>query len=406
MTRPQLLTDGGAVPNRDPRTNGATRLAERALLDALRSQPAHITDVAGWLSAPDFTDPHHAGVYATLVGLMADGELWQTTAPDVPTARQSADAPTAAAHNELALRQALADRRFTNTEHPDPRQLLANIAGAAAHTPGQHLRYARMILESSVRRQLSDWAVRLEQTQQATDHEPAPDAQIDLTALEDRVARSRGSVAMRVPTTVDPATSANPITALAIAPSPKLVHRAERQIIATVLDPNTQTRGLVEQLTPDDFTADPAHAETWRAIRAVSHRGEPVDAVTVAWELETVASDTAPSGLSADALIALVPLSQPDPNRALTTVARASLAHQARLAARSVQELAKDRVRDAKAVLTAARHVVGTLDEHAARLPATSAENSGSTISRALDHTDQPAARTTPAATPQPGRWR
>ena len=403
MTRPHLVTpDGGAELTRDSRaSDGATRLAERALLDALRAQPHRIPDVARWLTEADFADPLHGGIYATLVGLHAAGELSLEPALAIP-----ANGMSGHVHNELALRHALLEHRFTDVGYADHRQVLADIADVTSiRTAGQHARYGRMILESSIRRQLSEWSVRLNHTTGEPLAEPSG-ADRSLAEIEGRLARSRGEFPAPVSTTLDTGLPANAVAAVQSAPPPKLAHRAERQIIATVLDPHLPSLGLTEQLTPDDFTADPAHAETWRAIQAVSRRGEPVDVMTVAWELGKAGIDTAPSGLDAESLMALTPLSQRDPSRALATVSRASLARQALLAVQSVQDLARDRSQELAAVLAEARRITGNLGEHAARLTTTSAEEPRSTINRVLDEADQPAVRSTPPATDQPGRSR
>lgn len=408
MTRPHLVTaDGGADLTRDPRpSDGATRLAERALLDALRAQPDHIPDVAGWLTGTDFADPHHGGIYTTLVGLHAAGELSLEPALAVPPSGKSGPISAATLHNELALRNALLEHRYTDVGYADHRQVLADISDAGSvRTAGQHARYGRMILESSVRRQLGEWSVRLNHTTGEPLAAPSG-ADRALAEIEGRLARSRGEFPAPVSTTLGTALPASAVAAVQSAPPPKLVHRAERQIIATVLDPHLPSHDLTEQLTPDDFTADPAHAETWRAIQAVSRRGEPVDTMTVAWELGKVSADTAPADLAVESLIALAPLSQRDPSRALTTVSRASLAHRALLAVQSVQDLARDRSQELAAVLAEARRITGDLGEQAARLTTTSAEDPRSTINRVLDEADQPAVRSTPPATDQPGRSR
>jgi hypothetical protein len=51
----------------------AADLAAQALLGALLWDPRRARDVADWLTAEDFLRPDHGAIYATVVGMLADG---------------------------------------------------------------------------------------------------------------------------------------------------------------------------------------------------------------------------------------------------------------------------------------------------------------------------------------------
>ena len=113
----------------------AERLAEAATLGSLLVEPAELAQVARWLRPGDFADPWHADVYAVMREHL--------------TARERVE-PEGVGRQ---LRERVGPRRAD----------LPRIAGLLHTTPARPrpLRYAAMVLESSLRREIAGQGVLL-----------------------------------------------------------------------------------------------------------------------------------------------------------------------------------------------------------------------------------------------------
>jgi hypothetical protein len=360
--------------------------AERALLGALVRRPERIDHLSEWLQSRDFADPEHQGVFATVAGLHARGVLRPVpeTAPvsgDVEIATQQA-----IARNVLALRDALATRRFTDVVYGSLPDLLPQLyrAGSGLHA-AQYTRYGQMVLEMSARRQIEDWGVALERAagpDMTTDNdvtalEVTQMSIVDnLARLDIRVRRSEGQAVGQL----DGIVSAVPVAPVSSTLPHAMVERAERRVIHAVLsdDPQWRESGLLQRLRPEDFVASPAHRATWCAIQAVAASGVPIDPITVAWQAETaVEGDGTPGqpALSPAELATMREAPTGDVGRAISTVTRSALAHHARHARQEIQA-ATDRGNDVATAITAAQETAGLLGEHAERLATTTRASS------------------------------
>ncbi|ATY17107.1 hypothetical protein CU254_41765 (plasmid) [Amycolatopsis sp. AA4] len=363
---------------------GATRLAERALLGALLHRPARLADVQGWLRPHDFADPELGAVYSAMQDLHGRGLLQSVSEKALVGNDFSPATRNAVTRNILAVRDVLADRTGTGTARQSRLMTELYLAAPPSTTP-HHAHYAERVLESSARRQIERWAVRTRSV--------AGSGRIsgDLRAIQDldralsNGIRGPGS---GIPLAEDPASLAP-----TVPPPALLVDRAEKRLIGDVLA--GKRPDLITRFTPEDFTGSPAHAATWRSIRALAAASppEPVDPVTVAWEGEVHADDHG-QGLPPDELMDLARKSAPASENAVSIVVQAALHHHAQQASDALQSAARDRKRPLHEVRQTVDAVSAALRTTAERLAGAVPEGQ-SVIRRTLD--GPPAVRNHPA---------
>lgn len=358
------------------RDGGATRLAERAVLAALLYRPYRVADLGSWLQASDFAEPEHAALYTTITGLYAAG----TMHPMHPVAEGLSHPATRSAvlANLFAVQDALHSGRFLDPQpHLEIRDLLDTTPSS---DPGLDARYGQMVLESSARRRLREWAIYLRNPAMAPLY---GDENRELSAVHDGLTadvadfRHRTAQAVNIPevasfaqlTEVSTPTVGGPLVVPAAAPAHKLVERAERDILAAVLsDTAGQHQHIRDRLEPADFTASPRHTATWRAIQELARQAQPINAVTVAWESERLPDEHGPA-LTADELVDLVSGSPPiHLRRQITTVARASLYYRVQAIGEQLTTSAQDRARGVDQILTEAQGAAEVLRDQKARL--------------------------------------
>lgn len=341
----------------------ATWLTERALLDTLLHGSERIADLP-WLTAADFADPHHGAVYATIAGLHARGELLPVSSSTI-------------GRNLALVQAAVQARAFYQVD--DARVPVDDLVGAAPpSSTSLHALYARRVLESSARRQISGWGTAFA----SVDTVPADDLHQGLasavTDLEARVAQATGGPAPE-------AATANqlgaPLPLPPAGPNPKLVERAERAVLAGVLnDTQGDLAVLLDRIQPDDLTHSAEHQNTWRVMQEVARRGDPVNYVTVAWEAERLDSTNHPI-LPVTELAALEAPSG-DLTRQVNVIGRASLHHRFKQASTDLVAATRQPSQDVTQMLGAARQAASALQDHAQRLTASAAP---SPISQGLD---------------------
>lgn len=290
----------------------AADLAERALLGALLWDPQRAHEVAGWLRGEDFQRPAHAAIYQTITGLQADGEpVDLRTLPrvlasgryhDLHVARDGTGPLGAAAlHSLLSMTPAT------------PRA----VDGPFDHVPerSEHVRYARIVLDGSIRRRLGELGSRVGQyaahlagvpSDDAGEHLQVAladvDAQLDaLTGRREHAERATSPIAAALDPQPRPARPAGPAARRAgadtggaelpsIAPEHQpltsaQVRQAEHRFIAAAISCPPVRALLEERALPTDFL-DPQVGATWHAIQTLRRRGEPVDLVLVADAVE------------------------------------------------------------------------------------------------------------------------
>jgi replicative DNA helicase len=240
-------------------------LAERALLGTLLLQPAQRTEVVGWLLADDFADPWHRVVYAAIVN---------DASPDSVT---EAYRRFAAAHGPLRSPAA----RFATLIQSAPDRPIAR-------------RYAAMVLEASIRRQVAGIGVLLEAAAVRaastawSGREPLQLLRERLVAAERRWHTAQHPQAQQVTAepampAVDALLGAARLVAATPPPDPARVRDAESSVLSAILLNPRCLPGVAGRIRPGLF-GDPRHRACYEAILDLAERGEPIDIVTVAWQ--------------------------------------------------------------------------------------------------------------------------
>lgn len=252
----------------------AAHLAEQATLGAFMLDPPALAEVSGWLRAEDFAHPWHATVYTVIREL------------DAAHARADAAAVGAALIDRHGYRIAdvprLLDVLRSVPPRPRPRQ------------------YAAMVLEGSLRRQVACVGVLLEAAALACTIEGTPQLLEAVTGQVEAavgVAEARWAVASRATTSLS-ATSGRREIAVALPsavgadrllsrhplPAPGEVAEREVDLIACLISHPDRFADVSGWLRPDALTS-----ETWRPVYTAGlhlhEAGQPIDVVTVAWEV-------------------------------------------------------------------------------------------------------------------------
>ncbi|MGW7008213.1 DnaB-like helicase N-terminal domain-containing protein [Streptomyces sp. NPDC054933] len=231
--------------------------AEQALLGALLLAPHRLSEI-------DALEPAHFGNHAH--GALFQG-MREVPAPEAEQHRDSLAWPNAI----------LASAR------PNAPGLTASYLHTLIHVcpwPKHAAAYARMIRADHARRVLRMHAERLAQT--AADV-TLPNRAIATLHQADTLARFLDDLSSQFA----PHPGSLPRTPLSPAPPRDTGEEAldeERFLLASA----TALPGDAKEmrwLVPEDFAA-PLHAALWQCLTALTHRGEPVDPVTVLWEAQ------------------------------------------------------------------------------------------------------------------------
>lgn len=259
-----------------------TYRAERAVLGALLDEPDLVNEV-GFLTPADFASPQHQEVFRAISAA-------RVTDPgrDYPPFAFAVASSAAAPGLSIRYLQSLAD----TCPHP------ANVAA-----------YARMVIEAALSRHMLLHAERLfreagdlhyEVTQAAKapgatqDADPFP-AHLLKLAHAMYVHARRFDPAIEVPE-LD---SHEPIAAA----DEDQVHQ-EEQVLAGLLQHHEFNTGVLDWLPAEAFTAGPRR-EIYQAIDAVARRGDPIDELTVEWQLAGDRAISQPTrGLTPEAIAA------------------------------------------------------------------------------------------------------
>ncbi|MEU8687715.1 DnaB-like helicase N-terminal domain-containing protein [Streptomyces sp. NPDC048665] len=324
--------------------------AEQAVLGAIFLEPGQLGRLSPWLRPEHFSRPVHAAVYAAMLELKADGH---------PAAATKAGTPVPLAWVTDTLREASARTRGLTASYLHS---LVSACPRPDHAPV----YGRMVLEGAIHRSVAKHAARLHQATLAdgradTAKETLHHAQVLSDVLTD-LARGWGAEARPVQPPVAYAPQAE-------RPQPvgEQVLADEEFLLGCIASSPEQLLGLVRWLRPGDF-ADPGHQQIFRALGALHHRGEPIDQLTVLWEVQrrgVLADGTLDAERVRRVCNPLVGLAAEHFGE---QVVQASLVRTATLAAQRVGALAD---RDALApgqLIGYALHALGPLDDVRRRL--------------------------------------
>lgn len=254
----------------------APALAEAATLGSLLIDSCPLPHITTWLRAGDFADPWHAEVYTVMQE--------RTVARDVVDAENVG----------LALRDRVGPARA------DLPRLVGLLRTAPARPHPQ--RYASMVLESSLRREVAGHGVilRAAALSSALTHERRP-VLVGTALVEDALRAGEGrwqlaSGATSTGTTSHPELAPalrNLDSALAadkfLSAHPELdqqqVREHERHLIAALICHPGEAPAIGTWLPPQALMDRPWRA-AYAALLELVDRGHPVDVVTVAWQMQ------------------------------------------------------------------------------------------------------------------------
>lgn len=387
----------------EPGRSTAADLAASALLGALLWDPRRLHDV-GWLQPEDFRHWADRAVYQTLVGMLADGRpVDLRTFPEVLARAEYHDAHVdgtgigplsgSAVHTLISMTPATPAGDAENYEGP---------------VRSEHVRYGRLVLDDSIRRHVEAAGTRIDQYARYISGQDSARAAEGLTPvlaevearlreLTDRLGSTGSSMRSAIAAAMGPTALEDPIPGPAltdelgasptrVALTPEQLRRAEYTLVGACVVSSQMRQVVGDRVLAEDFTA-PEAAATWQAIRGLQRRGEPVDFVLVAAEVERQGElPEFGRGLDPDELFRLrqrfdlVPAYQ-----ALETVVHAALARAVHQAGDQLQDLGTDRAQSSENALRSAQEAIGEVGRTARRLTGSAARTALAAFSPPAD---------------------
>ncbi|MCX4758773.1 DnaB-like helicase N-terminal domain-containing protein [Kitasatospora purpeofusca] len=307
--------------------------AEQAVLGAILLAPERLRDVAGWLRPEHFYRPAHAALFEVLLAQDAAGH---PAPPDT-------DGASSAWATQAMASAAEASPGFT----PGYGHTLI----AACPVTGHAAAYGRMVLETAVRRQVHEHAHRL----LAAARTGAVDGTLrltgDLRAAIGQLADAWGSL------DENPRPLPGPWPLELPPPAVEETLRQEAALLASLTALPREVRDISPWLHPADFL-DRGHRAVYRAVAALAHRGEPIDPLTVLWEIQHH-GDLASGTTTADAVRAVTRAGfSGDPGYWAEQVLQGSVLRSALTAAGTVRMLSLDTSLPAARLLGSALHTL------------------------------------------------
>jgi replicative DNA helicase len=317
-------------------------LAEQALLGALLLNAPAVEVVGAWLHPGHFYRPLHGELYARLL------------------ARQRAGHPASAAGSSEedqtdwamgTIGQAHSVRGFTPS--------YGHTLIASCPHPAHARAYATLVLEAAVRRELTEHATRLANSAAAGHHADV----VELVPALDRTL-GRCSAVWSSATAEDqgPVCTASWAPPRPSAPSATEEALADEATLITVLMAQPRALpSLAGHLLPDDF-AGPLHRLVYEAMVDLSERAQPVDALTVLWQVRAFAPPAPGRGGDLAQVWSLVSDGLPgDPGYWAERLITASVLRATQTCANQLRALAADPRRPVAVLLADAEQLVGQL---------------------------------------------
>jgi replicative DNA helicase len=262
----------------------AAQLAETATLGSLLIDPSALRQVTTWLRTGDFADPWHGQLYTVMRERLVAGE--------------AVDAENVG----LQLLERFGPHRAD----------LPRVVGLLRTVPvrPQSQRYAAMVLDSSLRREVAGQGVvlRASALSAALCQERRPvvagTALVEdaLTAGEGRWQLASGEApsgaaphpelapALR---NLDTALSADRLLAAHPDLDLQQAREHERRLVAALVCHPREASGIGRWLSPDSFVDRPSRA-VYAALLDLVERGQPIDVVTVAWQMQQASRQSGP----------------------------------------------------------------------------------------------------------------
>jgi replicative DNA helicase len=337
----------------------AARLAEAATLGSLLIDPTNFEQITAWLRAGDFADPWHGQLY--------------TVMRERQVAGQAINAEDVGLH--------LLDKVGPNGAD------LVRVVGLLWVAPvrPQPLRYAAMVLECSLRREVAGQGVLLRASALSTaltqGRRPVVvgTALVDdaLAAGEGRWQLASGESLMVSATHPELAPALRNLDRFLAADKfltahPDLdlqqVRDHERRLVAAMVSHPAEVEGVSRWLSPDALVDRP-----WRAVYAALlefvDRGKPVDAVTVAWQVQHSSRQLGPGPDPGDLIRAVDAAAVDDPRYYSRPVAADIVRRTADSAARTLQAAADNPGIDVPDLFETARLVTASVRSAACGFP-------------------------------------
>ncbi|GLF95554.1 DnaB-like helicase N-terminal domain-containing protein [Streptomyces yaizuensis] len=319
--------------------------AEQAVLGAIFLNPTQLEQLSSWLRSKHFYRPAHQALYASALALRDRGHPGSTAAVGSVPVSWVADAVTEAGTRTRGVTASYAH------------QLVA-----ACPRPEHAVVYGRMVLEGAIHRTVAEHAVRLHQAARADTVRGGTEETLlradALAGVLTDLARRWGTDPRPVPPPAQP----EPVPRATEVLDRGLLADEEFLLACLTARPD-QFDAVVGWLRPGDF-GDPGHQQLYRALGALNHRGEPVDQLTVLWEVQRRGALTDGS-LDAERVLAVC-----DPLALVGSaehfgeqVIGAALVRTAAESAQRVRALAEDSSVPAGRLIGHALHALGPLDE-------------------------------------------
>lgn len=320
--------------------------AEQAVLGAIFLDPDQLGRLSGWLRPEHFDRPVHAALYQAMLNLQAQ---------EHPAAADIGKSPVPVSWITDTVQEASRHMRGLTSVYP---HLLVSACPRPQHAPV----YGRMVLEGAIHRRVIQHTKRLHQVALAdldtgTADETLHHAQL-LSNVLAKMARTWGTEArpLMPPDVHAPATEPPPR-------APEQVVADEEFLLGCLASHPEQLLDLVLWLHPADF-ADRGHQHIYRALSALHHRGEPIDQLTVLWEVQHRGA-LSDGTLDPDRVLRVCdPLAPGGPAEHYgTQVVTSSLARTAAIAARQVRELAEEDALAPGQLINYALYALSPLDD-------------------------------------------
>ncbi|MFJ7096770.1 DnaB-like helicase N-terminal domain-containing protein [Streptomyces mirabilis] len=317
--------------------------AEQAVLGSVLLDPGQLSHLA-WLAPDHFYRPVHQALFAALRKLHNDGH---------PALAAEETAPLSwvtDAFDEASLHVRGLTTVYAHT--------LISACPRPAHAPV----YGRMVLEGAIHRSVTAHAIRLHQAARADALQGEVEGALHYA---DVLTEVLSDLAQRWGTEPRPVAPATPPANAPAAPPPVRADRVagdERFLLAVLAEQPWAMGEVVGWLRPGDF-ADPAHAQLYRCLGALHHRGEPIDGITLLWEAQRRGL-LADGTLSSDQITAICDGVGPGSAEWLgELVIRSSVTRTAATSARAIRALAENEAMAPGRLINHALHALGPLDE-------------------------------------------
>ncbi|MFH9351183.1 DnaB-like helicase N-terminal domain-containing protein [Kitasatospora sp. NPDC017646] len=233
--------------------------AEQATLGSCLLDPRQLALLGPWLEPRHFYRPAHVAFFALLLDHQAAGQR----------------ATTEDARRDWALEVIGVARRTI----PGFAASYGHTLVAACPSSANAAAYGRMVLETAVRRSLEEHAHRLLAAAESGSVQDTVELTGTLHAVIERLAAAWGPIETR---------SRHPLPQAAPSCDGRAAQAArdhERMLLSTLIGAAGQVGPVASWLTEADFVDD-GHRVVFQAMAALDHRGEPVDELTVLWEVQ------------------------------------------------------------------------------------------------------------------------